>query len=238
MSQQVFSFDVSHGVLPQPIKYAKPDGFVGWMDMTDLDTILDFYRFGMFPWENYQEQGAFFFPRQRYLIEPSKIKIPKSIRPYFNQNKFELSFDQAFKEVISSCKMIKRPTSNGTWISDQFIEVYTALHQLGYAHSVEVWKDDYLIGGLYGVSLGKIFTGESMFSFETNASRFALIGLAKYLTRLDFHYIDCQIRNQYLETFGGQDVEGSQFFEILRKNYFESSLVGNWGSVFSHLDKE
>ena len=224
------------GALPHPLIHAAGDGFIGWYDMVDPLDLLEYYRFGMFPWQNYGNKGAFFFPKKRFLIQPSKIKIPKSIRSYFNQGKFELSFDQAFREVILSCKYAKRKGDQGTWISNEFVGVYTQLHQMGYAHSVEVWKDDLLIGGLYGVAIGKVFTGESMFSLESNASRFALIGLAIYLSKLGFEYIDCQVKNSYLASFGGEEVNAKEFFTIMKNNYFAASIVGNWGDVIKKID--
>ncbi len=224
------------GLIPHPLAYAQSNGFVGWMDMNDPEQLLSYYHFGLFPWENYGTKGAFFFPSQRYMIIPSEIKIPKSIRSYFNNQKFQLSFDQAFEEVMMSCRHVKRKGGAGTWISDEFIKVYKKLHDKGYAHSVEVWQDDQLVGGLYGVSIGKVFTGESMFSIASNASRFALISLAIYLEKAGIRYIDCQIRNPYLETFGGFDMPASDFFILMKQNYLETSLVGDWGELFSQFE--
>lgn len=229
-------FNNENGKIPHPLVYAQRGGFVGWMDMDDIDQLISFYKFGLFPWENFGKKGAFFFPPDRYLIKPSEIRIPKSIRTYFNNNKFQLSFDQAFEEVMLSCKYVKRRDRAGTWISDEFIKIYKELHQRGYAHSVEVWQDDNLVGGLYGVSVGRIFTGESMFSLVSNTSRFALISLALYLQKVDIDYIDCQIRNPYLESFGGFDMTAPDFFNLMKQNYLETSLVGNWGALFSQIE--
>jgi leucyl/phenylalanyl-tRNA--protein transferase len=221
-----------NGIIPHPLIYANSDGFLGWLDMDDEDLLLQYYRFGIFPWENFGNKGAYFFPQYRYLIVPSDIKIPKSIRPYFNQGKFTVTMDVAFDHVILSCKHIKRKNQGETWISDRFLSLYHKMHQKGYAHSLEVWKGENLIGGLYGVAVGKIFTGESMFSLVSNASRFALISLALFLQRNGFKYIDCQIKNPYLEQFGGFDMPDNQFFEIMKENYFEEDIKGKWDKLF------
>ncbi len=220
------------GVIPHPLVYSNEDGFIGWMNVMDVDQLLSYYKMGIFPWESYENLGALFFPQRRYLIKPSEIKVPKSIRPYFNQDKFRVTYDQAFKDVILGCKYVYRKGSTGTWISDEFVEIYCQLHDRGYAHSVEVWEGRKLVGGLYGVSIGRIFTGESMFSLTSNASRFALISLARKLEEFKFKYIDCQISNPYLDTFGGKDYDSTDFFKIIKSNFWAESIVGNWGRMF------
>jgi leucyl/phenylalanyl-tRNA---protein transferase len=198
--------------------------------MTDAATLLTGYRYGIFPWDNFKNIGAFFFPQKRFIIEPSKIKIPKSMNVYFNQSKFKITVDENFKEIIYSCRHAKRK-ENTTWITDQFEIIYTQLYEKGYAHSIEVWQDDKLVGGLYGVAVGKVFTGESMFSIVSNASKFAMIYLAKLLHQLGYKYIDCQVYNPYLATFGGQEIESINFLNIMRENLKEEDLVGSWKAL-------
>ena len=131
---------------------------------------------------------------------------------------------------------VPRHNQDGTWITENFIQTYYILHRLGLAHSVEVWdRDGMLAGGLYGVSMGKIFHGESMFSLQPNASRFALISLAKILTQKSFTYIDCQIENPYLKSFGGLSVKDKLFFEIMKKNLFEPTLLGSWANFTNSI---
>ncbi len=225
-------FNNREGKIPHPLAFSNPDGFLGWMDMEDADQLLHYYRFGIFPWENFAHKGAYFFPHKRYLIPPAEIKIAKSIRPYFNQGRFHVTMDLAFESVMLCCKKIKRNNQGGTWISDRFLSLYSKLHQKGYAHSLEVWKDDKLVGGLYGVAVGKVFTGESMFSLESNASRFGLISLALFLKKINFRYIDCQIKNHYLEQFGGFEMNGQDFFGLMKHNFFEEDFVGSWNNLF------
>jgi len=230
VDQSIFSNTL--GIIPHPLEYANQHGFIAWMDMMDVDILLSYYRFGIFPWENFGKVAAYFFPQERYVIDPRIIKIPKSIRSYFNQNKFTVTFDQAFDKVILSCRHVKRKQEGGTWISDEFIYMYDKLFKKGYAHSVEVWQGDLLVGGLYGIAVGKIFTGESMFSVANNASRFGLISLALHLAKYDFKYIDCQLYNPYLSSFGGKTMPAEDFFEEMKQNYFEEDMIGNWGSLF------
>lgn len=221
------AYDNSTGIWPHPLT-SDNYGFLCNTHMNDAEILLTGYRFGIFPWDNFGSLGSFFFPKKRYVIRPEEIKIPKSIKSYFNQEKFAITIDEYFPEVVYSCRYVKRKRENSTWITDQFQEVYGKLHEMGYAHSVEVWKGDYLVGGLYGVAIGKIFTGESMFSLEDNAARFALISLAKILKEWGFHYIDCQVYNHFLSSFGGNEIDGEDFFKIMKQNYFEEDKAGKW----------
>lgn len=214
--------------MPHPLT-ADEQGFLCFAFMDDPEILLTAYRFGIFPWDNVDKVGAFYFPKQRYVIRPEKIKIPKSIRSYFNQQKFEVTFDGHFEKVIRSCAETRRKGQASTWISNQFIDVYVRLHQMGYAHSVEVWQNDQLVGGLYGVAVGGVFTGESMFSHVSNASRFAMISLASFLECRQFSYIDAQVYNPYVASFGGQEIDRIEFFGIMKANLLKADLAGSWG---------
>jgi leucyl/phenylalanyl-tRNA---protein transferase len=219
-------YNNTDGTMPHPLT-ADENGFLCNSLMEDTETLIMGYRYGIFPWENVMNVGAYFFPEKRYLIEPGKIKIHKSMRPYFNQNKFVVTVDQYFREVVYSCRYVKR-NENTTWITDQFEIMYGKLHDQGYAHSIEVWQDDGLVGGLYGVAIGDVFTGESMFSYVSNASKFAMIYLAKLLEYKGFKYIDCQIYNPYLATFGGKDMTNLAFLNIMRENLKAKDKTGQW----------
>jgi leucyl/phenylalanyl-tRNA---protein transferase len=212
-----------HPTMKHPL-LSDDTGLLCISDMTDPIHLLNAYRFGVFPWHNEMQYGIFYFPKLRYIIKPNEINIQKSMRTYFNNNKFEITFDRNFFEVMYCCKTIERK-ENSTWISNEFIEVYTQLHHLGFAHSVEVWQDDILVGGLYGVAVGKVFTGESMFSNVANASKFALICLAKKLDEMGYEYIDCQVINPYLEQFKGKEISNTEFFEIMKKNIFNDDIL-------------
>ena len=153
------------------------------------------------------------------------------MRSYFNQHKFSLTLDLHFDTVIRNCARIKRSGQSSTWISQQFIDVYTTLHRLGYAHSVEVWHEGQLVGGLYGIAVGKVFTGESMFSLHANASRFAMISLARFLEQTGFNYIDAQVYNPYVASFGGGEVARADFYKIMKANLLNDDLMGPWSDL-------
>ena len=216
--------------MPHPY-VADEQGLLCYAFMDNPSTLLNCYRFGIFPWDNVDKIGAFYFPSKRYVIEPSLIKIPKSIRSYFNNTKFTVTFDTQFETVIKQCARAKRKDQASTWISDQFIKVYTEMHLQGYAHSVEVWQEGQLVGGLYGIAVGRVFTGESMFSFTSNASRFAMISLAWFLEKYNFSLIDCQVYNPYLASFGGEEISAPVFFEHMKHNFLEPDLMGPWSEL-------
>ncbi len=214
--------------MPHPLTAREETGFLCNTDMSNADVLLTCYRYGIFPWSSYFHYGSFYFPPKRYVIEPSKIKIQKSMRPYFNQGKFQITMDKCFREVMALCKSVRRNNDGSTWISGVFEKVYGTLHDNGYAHSVEVWKDGNLVGGLYGVAVGKIFTGESMFSLMPNASKYAMISLAKFLETNGFNYIDCQVYNNYLSSFGGVEIDSRDFFYIMKNNLKEEDNLNIW----------
>ncbi len=187
----------------------------------DSDTLLMAYHYGIFPWYNDNEPVIWWCPQPRYVIFPEWVRIPKSMNTYFNNNKYRVTYNQNFAEVIRQCRTIPRNGQPGTWINDDIENSYIGLHNQGYATSVEVWDDQGLAGGLYGVQIGKVFFGESMFSLRPNASRFGFISLARNLESRGFYVIDCQQPNPYLESLGGEYISGDLFHSILRKNRFE-----------------
>lgn len=207
--------------IPHPLKANKLSGYLCHAPFKFEDLVYKFYKIGVFPWFNVGESAALFFPPKRYLLSPHNIKVQKSLRPYFNQSKFRVTIDRCFERVIKACATVKRKKESGTWISEEFINIYTKLHRLGHAHSVEVWMNDELAGGLYGIAVGKIFIGESMFSYRTNASKLALISLGDYLSKRNFKWIDCQIKNEYLEQFGGIEMEAKDYFIEVINNTIE-----------------
>ncbi len=222
--------ETGDGYLPHPLSVSSDLVFRG--PIHDIPLLIFAYKYGYFPWYEINQEAAFFYPRKRYLIKPEEIKIPKSMNSYFNQGKFTITIDCEFKKIITHCMEIPRSNQGGTWITENFVNSYYIMHRIGIAHSVEVWDTKgQLAGGLYGVSMGKIFFGESMFSLQPNASRFGLISLAKILAANSFHFIDCQVENPYLSSFGGYSVNDKAFFEIIKKNLFEPTLTGSW----SHL---
>lgn len=176
------------------------------------------YRHGIFPWYNEDEPILWWCPVERMVLFPEKLHISKSMRPLLKQNKFEITFNQAFNEVIKACADIKRKGQNGTWINDEMIKAYKILHQKGFAHSVEVWQNDKLVGGLYGIYLqgSGIFCGESMFSRISNASKVAFIKMVEHFGTRRLQLVDCQIYTPHLASLGGELIERQAFLNYLK----------------------
>jgi len=195
---------------------ADEDGLLAVGGDLSADRLLLAYRKGIFPWYNDGQPILWWFPNPRFVLFPDELKVSKSMRSVYNKNTFHFSIDTAFEKVIRSCKKVSRKEQEGTWITDELEEAYIHLHKLGYAHSAETWKDGELVGGLYGVLLGKIFFGESMFSKETNASKFAMINYVSALKEQGVQLIDCQVHTQHLESLGARMISKSVFSEILQ----------------------
>lgn len=214
-------------IFPHP-DTATREGVVAIGGDLSVERLLLAYQYGYFPWYNPDEPIIWWHPDPRFVLFTEDVRVTKSMRSYFSQEKFRLTFDQDFDGVINACECIKRKDQPGTWITESIKEAYGDLHRLGYAHSVEVWKGDLLVGGLYGVSIGKVFFGESMFSEVSNSSKFALISLARILRRHGYEIIDCQMPNQHLKSMGGRFIKRDQFLNILRSNFMQVTVLGNW----------
>jgi len=174
------------------------------------------YRNGIFPWFNEDDPILWWSPPDRMVVVPSLYKVSKSIRNLLNQNKFQITFNQNFEEVIRNCQQIERSGQDGTWISDDIIASYTKLHEMGFAQSVEVWQKGELVGGLYGVDLGHIFCGESMFSKVPNASKIAFVTLIEHLKKNHYKLLDCQVHNDHLEKLGAFEISRDIFIRVLK----------------------
>jgi leucyl/phenylalanyl-tRNA--protein transferase len=179
------------------------------------DRLLLAYKSGIFPWFNPGEPILWWAPSSRMVLVFENLIISKSMRNILNRNVFKVTFNQDFKAVISNCRSIKRAGQNGTWISDEMIEAYCILHKLGIAKSVEVWQNEELVGGLYGIDLGNVFCGESMFSKVSNASKVAFISLANKLKNDNYKLLDCQVYNEHLESLGCNEIDREDFMKIL-----------------------
>lgn len=198
-----------------PVDLACPDGLLAMGGDLSPERLILAYKNGIFPWYE-SEPILWWSPDPRFVLFPSELKISKSIRPLLNKKAFEFTINTAFKEVIRHCKNIPRSDQFDTWITDEVEQAYVKLHELGYAHSAEVWKGGELAGGLYGIRMGKVFFGESMFSKISNASRYAFIKYVQVLQDEGVELIDCQVYSEYLESFGARMIEGKTFSNLLK----------------------
>jgi leucyl/phenylalanyl-tRNA--protein transferase len=179
------------------------------------DRLLLAYRNGIFPWYNENDPICWYCPDPRFVLFPEELIVSKSMRTVLSNGKFSFTVNSAFKEVIKNGKMVNRKDQQGTWISDDIAAAYTSLHIQGYAHSAEAWKNGELVGGLYGVRLGNVFFGESMFSKQSNASKFAFIRYIQYLQKQHVQLIDCQVYTRHLQSLGARMIERENFLQLL-----------------------
>ncbi len=185
----------------------------------DLKTerLLLAYRSGIFPWYD-GKIPLWWHPDPRFVLFPDELNTSKSMHHVIKKNLFEYSRNKNFEEVISNCQKIFRHDQEGTWISREIITAYTQLHKMGYAHSFEAWQQDELVGGLYGIKMGNVFFGESMFSYVSNASKAAFIWAVDQLKKEGVTIIDCQVYTSHLESFGARFITRKQFLELLQEN--------------------
>lgn len=223
----VFRLSSKEIAFPSP-SLAEPSGLLAIGGDLIPERLILAYQYGIFPW--FEDDGMFYWysPDPRCVLFPKELIVHKSMRSTFNQQKFRYTMDTCFPEVMRHCSGTLRPDQNGTWISEAFIEGYTALFDLGIAHSVEVWEEDRLVGGLYGIALGKVFYGESMFSLVPNASKAGFIQLVRGLMPLGFKMIDCQQETAHLLSMGARNIPRELFMEYLMENYYERTMKGHW----------
>ena len=209
-----------------PAEHFGEDGLVAIGGDLSPARLLLAYERGIFPWSAPEDPLLWWSPDPRAIVHPSDIKVSKSMRNVLNQAQYTISFDRDFEGVMRGCA--DRP-GEGTWITDDFVNAYLTLHELGFAHSVEAWNDDDdLVGGLYGVSLGSMFFGESMFARSSNASKVAFVTLARQLKRWKFDCIDCQIMNPHLESLGARHIQRNEFLSILSAALEQDTKRGTW----------
>lgn len=192
------------------------------------ERLLLAYSLGIFPWYSEGEPILWWSPDPRLVLYPGEITLSKSLEKVIKKGIFDVTFDTAFEQVINLCAGAGRRENEGTWILSDMIDAYCALHESGYAHSVEAWKDGILAGGLYGISLGRCFFGESMFTLESNASKVAFACLVKYLTENSFDLIDCQVSTGHLKRFGAKEIPRSLFLKLLKKSLAVPTLKEKW----------
>ncbi len=215
---------------PPPHEY-EDHGIVAVGGDLSVERLLLAYRQGLFPWYNENEPITWYCPATRMVLKPGEVKISKSSRNLLNRDKFEIRIDSCFEEVIDRCQQIRRPGQDGTWLNDALKNSIIELHRLGFAHSFETFEKGKLVGGLYGLSIGRVFFGDSMFSEVSNASKIAFIKMCQRLAQNNFQLIDCQVYNPHLESLGAEEISRDDFLQLIKSNYHDHSLVGNWGNL-------
>jgi leucyl/phenylalanyl-tRNA--protein transferase len=210
-----------------PLEAASPEGLLAVGGDLSPDRLLSAYRRGIFPWFSQGQPILWWSPDPRAVLYPAAMRVSRSLRRSLRKSEFSVTTDRVFSEVIARCAQ-NRKDQDGTWITQEMQDAYIALHRLGFAHSVETWQAGELVGGLYGVSIGKAFFGESMFSRVSDASKTALVGLAKVLTQSGYHFIDCQIRSAHLDSLGAQSISRAHFAQALKDAVAIDEKPGLW----------
>ncbi|WP_374174867.1 leucyl/phenylalanyl-tRNA--protein transferase [Flavobacterium tructae] len=200
-----------------PVSEADEEGILAIGGDLDPERLKLAYQSGIFPWFNEGEPILWWSPDPRMVLFLEELIVSKSMRNVLNRKQFAVTFNKNFREVISNCQKIKREGQDGTWISNEMIDAYCKLNEQGIAKSVEVWQDENLVGGLYGIDLGHVFCGESMFSKVSNASKVAFIALVNYLKEGNYQLLDCQVYNSHLESLGCREIDREAFISILKK---------------------
>jgi len=194
-------------------KFTTKDGILALGGDLSSERLIHAYKNGIFPWFSEDDPIVWYCPHKRMVLYPKDLKVSKSMRKFINKNEFTITENTAFEEVIYNCKNIERGDGFGTWITDEMEQAFINLHKNGVAKSIEVWFDNKLVGGLYGLEINNIFCGESMFSKVSNASKLAFIHLSK---NKNYKLIDCQIYNEHLASLGAKEIDRDLFLEILK----------------------
>jgi len=200
-----------------PLDLADDDGLLAVGVDLSTERLLLAYHNAVFPWYNPGEPILWWSPPLRMVVDPKTYKAPKSLASFLKRTPFEFTFNQEFEKVIRACQSAPRNGQDGTWITDELIEAYIKLHQMGWAKSVEVWQEGHLVGGLYGVDLGHVFSGESMFSLVSNASKSAFVWLVNFLKENNYALLDCQIYNDHLALLGAYEIERNHYLAVLQQ---------------------
>jgi len=213
---------------PTETALTHPNGLLAAGGELTVDRLLLAYSLGIFPWYSRGEPVLWWTPNPRCVLFPNQVHCSKSLNKVIKRGEFRITFNQSFDQVIRYCAET-RVDGPGTWITAEIIQAYSQLHSLGFAHSVEAWNGQRLVGGLYGVALGKIFYGESMFSLQTNASKVAFITLVRRLQELDYRMIDCQVASEHLKSFGAVTIARHDFETMISRfgRFSEHGKPGN-----------
>jgi len=207
------------------------EGMVGVGGNLSPGMLLSAYRQGVFPWFNAEDPIIWWCPDPRFVLYCDEVHVSRSMARLMRQGQFRFTLDEAFGSVIHACAVTPRPGQGGTWITEDMELGYRRLHELGFAHSCEVWNGDRLVGGIYGVSIGRMFFGESMFSHEDNASKAALITLSGFLRAHGFDIMDVQLYTPHVERMGGRAIPRSGFLQMVAGRIFQPAMPGSWSRL-------
>lgn len=221
-------YRLTEQIIFPPPELAEPDGLLAVGGDLRVQRLVAAYRQGIFPWYTEDTPILWWCTDPRLVLLPGELKVSRSLRQVISRQVFDISLDRDFEGVIAACADIRRKGQEGTWITREMREAYIALHHAGHAHSVESYQDGRMVGGLYGVSLGRVFFGESMFALAPNASKAAFVHLAGALRQWGYALIDCQQSTAHLKSFGAREIDRSEFLEILRTAVHEPDA---WGAT-------
>ncbi len=214
-------------IFPNP-RYAADEGLLAFGGDLSPNRLLKAYRKGIFPWYNADDPILWWSPNPRLVLYPEEFKMSKSFRRTLRKNRFEVKFDQKFDAVIEYCSRVPRKGQEGTWIIDEVQEAYKELFSMGFAHSIEVYENNDLVGGLYGLAMGRAFFGESMFSLKSDTSKIAFKALSDVLSLRGYDFIDCQVSNNHLLSMGAVEISRDRFLDELDEALLKSSDLGSW----------
>lgn len=215
-------------VFPDP-REASDEGLLAYGGDLSPKRLVAAYSLGVFPWyDEYSQDIMWWSPNPRMVLYPDKFRLTKSLRRRIKRQEFEIRYDSAFDQVIEACSKAPREGQDGTWITEEMQDAYINLHKLGIAHSVECWQDDRLVGGLYGISLGQMFFGESMFHRVSDASKVAFYYLSELAKDLEFSIIDCQMHTDHLESMGAEEISRESYLQLVDNNPVDKTKRGAW----------
>ena len=221
-------FALTDAIRFPPPRLANPDGILAVGGDLRPERLLLAYQLGIFPWYDENLPILWHSPDPRMVLKAPDLRVNRSLRKRIKQRPFKVTYDTAFREVITRCRHIERPDQDGTWLTDEMVEAYVTLHDLGFAHSAEAWLEGKLVGGLYGVSLGAVFFGESMFATVNDASKIAFVHLVEQLAVWGIELIDCQVHTDHLARFGAVEWPRPEFLEALESALKQPTRRGLW----------
>ncbi len=223
-------FRLDDEIIFPPARLAEDSGVLAVGGDLSPRRLIEAYRNGIFPWYSEGDPVIWWSPDPRFVLYPKELKVSRTMRQTLSRKVFEITLDKNFREVVEGCRG-SEARRNNTWITDEMVDAYCMLHRLGYAHSVEAYQGGRLVGGLYGVSLGKCFFGESMYFTVSNASKAALIVLVRMLEKRGFLFVDCQVHTEHLETLGARYVPRDEYLAELERGLRYETITGDWGAL-------